>query len=410
MRLETFLGGAFSSTSEGRQTSSLKSPTNGLRTGASTKSAKLPAIDFPTPAGRKLSGLGEGLLSPSSPHGLTNGGNAETYKQVTGTDFEQTMKGLATKVGHWQPEGGRGGFTLVKRLQEAVRNHGRVDLMKAGDGSSVAVKVMPTKWVMTGPKEFRDNYPTASERPWYDFGFVATLNKRGSPFVCDLIGIFRDDQTTYVVWSFATEGDLFGWCDREPRPGKEREAMMKPVARQLFEAVRYIHTIGIAHRDLSLENVLLSTTSDGHYQVKLIDFGMGTLKRYCVRELRGKQSYQAPEMHTDEEYDAYLTDAFALGVILYAMAVQDYPWISTKRKGCQLFDYVNNFGLVKLLERRKLRKGKGERLIEVMSPQIVDLLVGILNFVVKDRSCLGEPCWSVQSRASVWSSQWLEER
>ena len=53
--------------------------------------------------------------------------------------------------------------------------------------------------------------------------------------------------------------------------------------------------------------------------------------RMCKREVRGKQSYQAPEMHGSDTYDAFLADDFALGVVVFAMAVQDYPWTATKK-------------------------------------------------------------------------------
>ena len=105
---------------------------------------------------------------------------------------------------------------------------------------------------------------------------------------------------------------------------------MLPIVGQIFTAVCWLHDLGVAHRDLSLENILL-TDNGGSMQVKLIDFGMSTTQRVCKRELRGKQSYQAPEMH-GPEYDAFLADEFALGVVLFAMAVQDYPWTSTKKK------------------------------------------------------------------------------
>jgi len=326
-------------------------------------------------------------------------------KPITPTDLDATLFDLASDVTDW---GTGGQFTFVKTLQEAVRNHGRVDLMTTKDTNiQIAVKRMPTRWVRVGPKEFKEHYPTASERPWHDIGFVKSLNKRGFPHVCDLIGIFRDDANTFVAVALANQGDLFAWCDVDPRPGRAREVVMKPLVTQIFGAVRWIHACGIAHRDLSLENILLNRDDTG-LNIKIIDFGMGTLKRWCLKEVRGKQSYQAPEMHGDVEYDGYLTDGFALGVVVFAMAVQDYPWISTKRNTCQLFEYVSTFGFEKLLERRKLRKGNGERLIEVLSEPLVELLLGLLTMNPPDRACLGEPQFEAEkARPSIWDKKWM---
>jgi serine/threonine protein kinase len=237
---------------------------------------------------------------------------------------------------------------LDSLIQEAVRNHGRVDLMhRKKDRAKFAVKRMPNRWVREGPADFNEQYPTASERPWVDIGLVRHLNSIKYPYACELHGVFRDSENTYVCSSLATKGDLFAWCDKDPKPGSAREEVMIPLAVQIFSAVRLLHELGIAHRDLSLENILL-TEVEGDTRVQLIDFGMSTTTRFCRKEVRGKQSYQAPEMHTAPQYDAFLADAFSLGVVLFAMAVQDYPWTSTKKNTCQLFEYITTFGFQKL--------------------------------------------------------------
>lgn len=325
---------------------------------------------------------------------------------LTPNILQDTMKSVAADVTQWTPSA----FVLVKQLQEAIRNHGRVDLMRRKDtqgGQLVAVKRMPTRWVTAGPDEFSKQYPTASERPWFDVGLVRYLNSLRFPFVCDLYAIFSDAENTYVVTSLATEGDLFAWCEREPRPGSKREVTMIPIITQIFAAVRCLHEIGVAHRDLSLENILLTDCGGGDLRVKMIDFGMSTLSRMCKGEVRGKQSYQAPEMHSSAQpYDAFSTDTFALGVVLFAMAAQDYPWTSTKRGQCQLFEYVTMFGLQKFVTKRKLRKGNGEYLIEVFTPPFLELLSKLLELQSEKRASLGESCYAT-SKPSIWDAEWL---
>lgn len=315
----------------------------------------------------------------------------------------ESIENVARAVEPWSPQD----YVGQTLLQEAVRNHGRVDLMEKKNGEKLAVKRMPTRWVREGPTEFNEQYPTASERPWVDIGLVRYLNSIRYPYVCNLIGVFRDDDTTYVASSLATQGDLFAWCDADPGPGRAREDVMLPIVGQIFIAVRWLHDLGVAHRDLSLENILL-TEASGSQQVKLIDFGMCTVNRMCKREVRGKQSYQAPEMHGSDSYDAFLADDFALGVVVFAMAVQDYPWTSTKKGACQLFDYISTFGLMKFLRKRKLRKGH-EHLAEVMSTELTQMVDYMLQFDVNSRLCLGEVCFgAAETRGSVWDQPWIQ--
>jgi len=325
-------------------------------------------------------------------------------------DLDAAADAVCAEVRPWVEEGG---FAFVRPLQDAARNQGRVELMRDGgsEGRLLAVKRMPNRWVCTGPREFADDHPTASERPWRDMAIVKHLNTVGCHFVCDLIAVFRSDLETFVATSFCTFGDLFSWCDHEsvPPPGEDREKHMLPIVTQVFEAVRWLHDLGIAHRDLSLENIMLTDGDGGRLNVKIIDFGMATLSQSVSNEIRGKRTYQAPESHGAVPIDTFLADGFALGVVLFSMAVQDYPWTCTKRGACQLFEYVTMFGLRRFLEKRKLRKGNGEHLAEVFSPALAELLEALLQVRPESRASLGEACFAGPAgpRRSAWDLPWL---
>ena len=197
----------------------------------------------------------------------------------------------------------------------------------------------------------------------------------------------------------ASEGDMHTWCRKLSRPGCTRESQLQPVVRQLFSACRWLHELGIAHRDLSLENVLLhrchgSGGANCEVHVRLCDFAMCSLERSCKDGVRGKRSYQAPEMHLEETaYDPFLADAFALGVLLYAAAAQDYPWNSTvPDASCDRFRYAQSVGFRKFLELKRLRK-KGPTMAQVFSEALVTLLEGLMHMEPEKRLTLGESCF-----------------
>merc|ERR1719161_2296603 len=87
----------------------------------------------------------------------------------------------------------------------------------------VAVKQMPNWWVLDNHEAFRAQHPNESEMPWQDIGCTHFLNTVGFEDVCTLHGVFRGASYTYVATAFATEGDLFGWCQGGAKPGPERE-------------------------------------------------------------------------------------------------------------------------------------------------------------------------------------------
>jgi serine/threonine protein kinase len=276
------------------------------------------------------------------------------------------------------------------------------------DQRLVAVKQIPNLWFKKTHAEFCKEHPVETENPWDDVGCTSFLNGVGFPFASSLLGVYRDDAHTYVVTPFATEGDLFSWCESSDLPpGQDREVLVLPLARQIIEGIQQLHDLSIVHRDLSLENILLSQ-EDGSLQMRIIDFSMASTARRFRCSTRGKPVYQAPELHTDQEYDAFLSDAFAVGVTLYAIVAKDYPWLSTKPGGCKLFEYVRKKGFRSYVGKRKLRCSS-EKVAEVMSEPLMDLLEGLLDFDPTTRLTLGERVWGEggDTRWSVWDMPWL---
>lgn len=301
-------------------------------------------------------------------------------------------------------------FQFCQTLQAAPRNHGSVDLMESIDsGTFVAVKKMPNTWMTADANAFRKLRPGSSEQPWLDLALVSCLQKRSFPYLCKLSGVFRDASSTYVVSSYATEGDLLGWSDEIAPPGKARTAVITPIMRELFTAVKLLHNLGIAHADLSLENVVLTRDREGCLHVKLIDFGMASLARNKSGPVRAKPSYTAPEGHEHSECDLFLADSFALGVILFGMVAHDYIWLSTKPGACERFSMVKRSGLRQLVERRRVRTDAGSRRCEEFLPEsIIDSIVGLSAFNPSERMTLGETCWDAQlPRLSIWDMSWL---
>mmetsp|Transcript_83926 Transcript_83926/g.153195 ORF Transcript_83926/g.153195 Transcript_83926/m.153195 type:complete len:487 (-) Transcript_83926:108-1568(-) len=288
----------------------------------------------------------------------------------------------------WEPRR----WKLTKTLAKAAAGIGRVDLMTSQDhsGHLTAVKRLPLRLLTTSPKAFRRLYPHATEHPWTDIGMLKHLNGIGFPYVCDLLGVFVGIEQAYIMTSFANAGDLFAWCqDDKSQAGLEREEAMRPLVVQIFNAVRWLHNLSIAHRDLSLENVLLTGSDDSDLQVKVIDFGMATLSRTAREEVRGKPSYQAPEMHGSGEYDTFLADNFAVGVIVYCMAVHNYPWEHTTPGMDVRFEFARRSGLEAFWEQDMVQCVK-KPVAEVFSKPLLEILCGLLAINPALRYSLGE--------------------
>eukprot|EP00930_Biecheleria_cincta_P097236 TRINITY_DN8895_c0_g1_i1.p1 TRINITY_DN8895_c0_g1~~TRINITY_DN8895_c0_g1_i1.p1 ORF type:complete len:471 (-),score=72.69 TRINITY_DN8895_c0_g1_i1:260-1624(-) len=283
-----------------------------------------------------------------------------------------------------------GDFSFVKTLESAPRNKGFVDLMKFTGGGQFAVKRMPISLTKHGYDMFIQDRAGETENPWVDVGTVKYLNKMGYPYACKLLGVFQDSSEMFIVSSFATEGDLFYWSRNCPlQPGFERDALVRPIVKQVSLAVSALHDFGIAHCDLSAENILI-TREETQLAVKLIDFSMSVAGKSSLVGCIGKASYQAPESHLGLPYSPFMHDLFALGVVTFVMAAANVPWMSTRPRGCKRFAYAREHGL-----RAYLKKVKRD----TFSPTFIALLETTLAFEPALRGDVAQFC----------SSDWVNE-
>ncbi len=88
----------------------------------------------------------------------------------------------------------------------------------------------------------------------------------------------------------------------------------------------------VVHRDLKLENLMLTHDRAGEEMVKVLDFGIAKIaereadSRLTTVGTLGTPGYAAPEQLRAEQVDGR-TDLFAFGVILYALLTGRDPWL-----------------------------------------------------------------------------------
>ena len=92
----------------------------------------------------------------------------------------------------------------------------------------------------------------------------------------------------------------------------------------MVSGLHYCHSKGILHRDIKLDNILLS--ADG--EVKICDFGVSKVIRRgeILTEQCGTPAYIAPEILKDRGYEGFGVDIWSAGVVLYAMLYGIVPF------------------------------------------------------------------------------------
>ena len=137
----------------------------------------------------------------------------------------------------------------------------------------------------------------------------------------------REKSRMYIAMEYVDGRSLRSLIQSEAPLPAERAL---DIARQVTEALVYLHKNGVVHRDIKPENILL--TAEG--QVKILDFGIAldeSKRRLTWTGLSatlGTPDYMAPEQIGGRRGDAR-TDVYAVGTMLYEMLTKNLPFNST---------------------------------------------------------------------------------
>ncbi|XP_066928172.1 testis-specific serine/threonine-protein kinase 3-like [Clytia hemisphaerica] len=204
------------------------------------------------------------------------------------------------------------------------------------------------------------------------------ISKFQNQNILRMIENFTGTGFTYVVMDVVDNGDLSTLM----KFGALTEHKSRSIFRGLFEAVHFLHKLGIAHRDIKPENLLLTKRNE----VKLADFTFVTKDNPVSSERCGTPGFLAPEQRDCGYYDPFKSDMWQVGLTLYYMFFGDMPFTSSRKK--HLIDEIascrNKYRNVPMPTGRMLSK------------DAKDLVAGMLQLEIDNR-------WNIQHvKASYW--------
>ena len=265
---------------------------------------------------------------------------------------------------------GSGSYGVVKKVY-----------LKSNPETIRAIKIIPKKLLIEGV----DSSKLLDE--------ILILKNIDHPNIMKLYEFFEDNENCYMVSEFCDQGDLLQKLDKL---NYMNEIVVKFLMEQILSAIAYLHSKGVIHGDIKLENVMLYTTTKEtpkqsftiinktldksqslqkeieesftneneklktqpsnksiqminnmlNYEIKLIDFGCS--KIFTKRGERksgiiGTSSYCSPEV-IDNLYDERC-DEWSCGVLMYLLLCGEFPFegeteeeVFKKVKKCE-FDF-----------------------------------------------------------------------
>ncbi|KAF2681753.1 Pkinase-domain-containing protein [Lentithecium fluviatile CBS 122367] len=235
-----------------------------------------------------------------------------------------------------------------------------------GKGATAEVRIMASRGYHTedlvAVKEFRARDKGESEEDYImkiksEYSIAKSLHH---PNIVETVRLCTNRGRWNHVMEFCTHGELYSLVERKlfhPTEGyyslEDRLCLFK----QLLRGVDYLHSHGIAHRDIKLENLLLS--KEGH--LKISDFGVAEVfsgehpglraaggecgknmgeVRLSAPGICGSLPYIAPEvLEKKGPYDPRPLDVWSCAIVFLNMTFGGAPWQAAKSE----FELYNIF-------------------------------------------------------------------
>ncbi|KAF5307454.1 hypothetical protein FQR65_LT06809 [Abscondita terminalis] len=209
------------------------------------------------------------------------------------------------KVGTYRFTGRKLGKGNFAKVEEAV--HNLLDV-------KVAVKIIDIS-------QIKDNYVLKNLHRE-----AKIMSQLRHPCIVSLFQTMQNGSVYYLVTELVAGGDLSTFI-KSQKYSKLDERNANVYARQLISALAHMHNLGIVHRDLKTENIMVNAIRT---QIKIVDFGLSNiydpsnpLRTHC-----GSPEYAAPELFVPGKSYGPKVDIWSLGVILFGMVVGKLPFIA----------------------------------------------------------------------------------
>ncbi|KIV78989.1 hypothetical protein, variant [Exophiala sideris] len=211
-----------------------------------------------------------------------------------------------------------GTWSLGKTIGQG--SMGKVKLARNADtGEQAAIKIVPRQTLDDHGNAKDERADRSKEvRTAREAAMVSLLCH---PYICGMIDVQRTNYHWYMLFEYVNGGQMLDYIIAH---GRLKEKQARKFARQIASALDYCHRNSIVHRDLKIENILISKSGD----IKIIDFGLSNLysPRSLLKTFCGSLYFAAPELLQARQYTGPEVDVWSFGIVLYVLVCGKVPF------------------------------------------------------------------------------------
>jgi len=182
-----------------------------------------------------------------------------------------------------------------------------------------------------------------------------------------------------ILTEIAKYGDLFDTLETGLLANSE--VLVRTYFHQLVEGIQHMHSQGVAHLDLKLENLMLGSD----FQLKVIDFDGSQLTSDSNITSGGTKNYRAPEVISGKGSNLVAADIYSMAIILFALKAGEFPFLEQTSEEEEENSFVQfcNSNEEFWNEKRESLRGSVS-----FSEEFIQLVNGMLQYELEKRMSL----------------------
>ena len=177
---------------------------------------------------------------------------------------------------------------------------------------------------------------------------VENMKNMNIPTFIEFYDFENDNNSQKIYMEYGDQGTLENKIAKYKQEGKNfsNEEIFDYLI-DILLALYTLNKIGIMHRDIKSENILLKTEKIDNKELtiaKLSDLGLGRQIEGVTGNFTtcGTAYYVCPEIAAGEKKYSYNVDIWSLGIVLYELITKNKPWFEPKMSTSEFFQFIVN--------------------------------------------------------------------